>query len=238
MHDAIVSPDTPLLPGRERPRRLHGIDCRDRSHSRSGTPQLLLKVRYAVMKEIRFENRTFENIDVSKQRLSAKEYDTCAFVHCDMSGADLSHVTFSDCTFMSCDLSNALTAKTVLHGVLFSACKLLGVHFDHCNTFLLSMAFENCNVDFSSFFKVNLRKTTFNRSTFHEADFSGADLTGSLFDHCDLSRATFNDSILEKADLRTSYNYVIDPEANRVKKAKVSMTGLPGLLQKYDLEIE
>jgi hypothetical protein len=43
---------------------------------------------------------------------------------------------------------------------------------------------------------------------------------------------------LEKADIRTSHNYTIDPEKNKVKKAKFSIHGIAGLLDKYDIEIE
>jgi fluoroquinolone resistance protein len=43
---------------------------------------------------------------------------------------------------------------------------------------------------------------------------------------------------IEKADFRTAYNYHLDPESNRLKGAKFSFHGLPGLLGKYGLEIE
>jgi uncharacterized protein YjbI with pentapeptide repeats len=70
-----------------------------------------------------------------------------------------------------------------------------------------------------------------------EVDFSEADLNSSIFDNCDLMRATFENTILEKVDLRTSYNYSLDPELNRIRKAKFSMSGIVGLLNKYDIEI-
>jgi uncharacterized protein YjbI with pentapeptide repeats len=135
-------------------------------------------------------------------------------------------------------LSNAKTAKTVFRAVIFKECKLMGVHFDQCHGFLLSMDFENCNLEFCTFGKLNLRKTKFRGSRCHDADFTEADLTGSSFEHCDLARATFSGSILEKVDFRTAYNFVIDPERNRLKKAKFSLSGLPWLLQKYGLEID
>ena len=59
-----------------------------------------------------------------------------------------------------------------------------------------------------------------------------------MFDNCDLARAIFANSILEKADFRTSYNFSIDPEINKIKKAKFSLTTVSGLLGKYDIEIE
>jgi uncharacterized protein YjbI with pentapeptide repeats len=74
--------------------------------------------------------------------------------------------------------------------------------------------------------------------TLHEVDFTEADLSASTFDNCDLLNASFDKTILEKADFRTSYNYIIDPENNRIKKAKFSRNGIAGLLNKYDIEIE
>jgi hypothetical protein len=38
--------------------------------------------------------------------------------------------------------------------------------------------------------------------------------------------------------MRTSFNYSINPELNRIKKAKFSMPAVVGLLDKYDIEIE
>jgi hypothetical protein len=48
----------------------------------------------------------------------------------------------------------------------------------------------------------------------------------------------FENSILEKVDFRSSFNYIIDPETNRIKKARFSLPGVTGLLAKYDIEID
>ena len=45
-------------------------------------------------------------------------------------------------------------------------------------------------------------------------------------------------SNLEKADFRTAANYSFNPELNKMKKTRFSLSGLPGLLAKYDIEIE
>ena len=71
-----------------------------------------------------------------------------------------------------------------------------------------------------------------------EVDFTECDLTNAVFDNCDLMKSNFDNTILEKADLRTSYNYSIDPEINLIKKAKFSIPGVTGLLDKYDIIIE
>jgi fluoroquinolone resistance protein len=59
-----------------------------------------------------------------------------------------------------------------------------------------------------------------------------------IFDNCDLKNAAFDQTILEKADFRTAFNYSIDPDNNKIKKAKFSISGLTGLLEKYNIEIE
>jgi fluoroquinolone resistance protein len=53
-----------------------------------------------------------------------------------------------------------------------------------------------------------------------------------------MAGAIFENTILEKADFRTAYNYTIDPVQNRIKKAKFSVTGIAGLLSRYDIAIE
>ena len=70
-----------------------------------------------------------------------------------------------------------------------------------------------------------------------EVDFTEADLTEVVFDYCDLSGAIFDNTLLEKADFRTAYHYTINPEINKIKKAKFSIAGIAGLLRKYDIEI-
>jgi uncharacterized protein YjbI with pentapeptide repeats len=59
-----------------------------------------------------------------------------------------------------------------------------------------------------------------------------------VFDNCNLTGAAFDNTTLEKADFRTAHNYSVDPERNRVKKARFSIQGLAGLLNRYDIEIE
>jgi len=52
------------------------------------------------------------------------------------------------------------------------------------------------------------------------------------------SRARFENTIMENADIRTSFNYSINPELNRVKKAKFSLSQITGILVEYDIEID
>ena len=110
--------------------------------------------------------------------------------------------------------------------------------FNTCNPFGLSFSFDSCQLNNSSFYTTKIKNTVFKNSHLQETDFEEADLTGAVFSNCNLIQAVFNHPILEKADFRTSYNYSLDPEINRIRKAKFSLLGLSGLLDKYEIELE
>lgn len=184
------------------------------------------------------EDKIFEKPDFSKEELLKGEYENCTFINCDLSGKDLSAINFSDCVFDNCNISMAKLEGTGLKNCSFKKCKLLGLRFDTCSDFLFEVSFDNCILDLSSFYKRKLKKTTFNNTSIKEVDFSSADLSNAVFDHCDMLGALFDDTILERTDFRLAYNYSINPETNRIKKAKFSVNGLSGLLHKYDIDIE
>jgi uncharacterized protein YjbI with pentapeptide repeats len=100
------------------------------------------------------------------------------------------------------------------------------------------LGFEECHLNLSSFYKLKLRNTRFINCSLQEADFTETDLTAAKFENCDLQRTMFANTNLEKADFRTAFNYSIDPELNRIKKARFSMPGVLGLLSKYNIDIE
>ncbi|MEQ6121741.1 pentapeptide repeat-containing protein [Reichenbachiella sp. MALMAid0571] len=184
------------------------------------------------------ENRVFEKLDPSEKKLNLTEYDGCTFNRCNFLNSDLSHSIFLECTFNDCDLSMSQLKNTSLKDVTFKNCKLLGLDFSDCNQFLLQLSFTDCNLNLALFYQLKLKGTKFKNCSLHEADFTETDLTSSVFDNCDFTRAVFGNTVLEKSDLRTSYNYSIDPEINRIKKAKFSVHGAIGLLDRYDIHIE
>jgi fluoroquinolone resistance protein len=190
------------------------------------------------MKKEYVEDETFEKRDFTENMLPKGEYENCVFIHCNFASSDLSRTSFSECQFINCNLSLANLTNTVFRDIKFRDCKLVGLHFNHCDAFLFTVDFDHCLLHLSSFYKRKLKKTHFENSILREVDFTETDLTSALFDNCDLSGATFEDTILEKADFRTSYNYSIHPQTNKIKKAKFSMAGIAGLLDRYDIEIE
>ena len=182
------------------------------------------------------QDQTFTNKDFTTLQ-PATGYEACEFINCNFAKANLSSFRFVDCTFTNADLSNAKLAKTTLNDIKFTGCKLLGLLFYECDDFLFTVSFNRCNLSFSSFYGRTLKKTVFQDCVLHEVDFTDANLSASSFAGSDLHKALFQNTLLEKADFRTAINYVLDPEANKVKKARFSSAGLSGLLAKYDLDI-
>jgi uncharacterized protein YjbI with pentapeptide repeats len=83
-----------------------------------------------------------------------------------------------------------------------------------------------------------MKQTSFVNCSLIAVDFMSTDLTEVLFDNCDLYRSEFEKAIANKADFRTSYNYTIDPQKTKLKKAQFSINGIKGLLSKHDIIVE
>lgn len=183
-------------------------------------------------------NKTYNQIDFSKENLQGKEFDGCQFINCSFAESNLSATDFLNCDFQNCNLMMVQTNETGLKDVRFKGCKLVGLDFSLCNDFLFLVNFSHCQLDYALFTKKKMKKTHFSDCSLLQVDFSACVLTGSSFENCVLTGTTFYRTNLEETDFRSARDFLIDPDENRVKKAKFSVWGLPGLLTKYAIEIE
>lgn len=190
------------------------------------------------MEKAYIKQRAFTEENFAAHPLLPGEYDRCSFQQCAFIKSDLKGITFTECTFTGCDFSLARLLTTAFRDVSFTDCKLMGLHFDECAPFALSFTFDQCMLSYSSFFQLKIRGTRFIRCKLEEVDFGQTDLTQAVFSDCDLSRAVFNQTLLEQADFRTAFGFAIDPEKNRIRKARFSSTNVAGLLAKYQLQID
>lgn len=181
-----------------------------------------------------FTDENFKGI----KSIEKGDYENCRFVNCNLPNSDLSGIRFIECEFENCDFSASKLYDVSFNNIVFKNSKLLGIRFEDCNPFLFSVDFAGCNLNLSSFYQMVPKSISFRNCNLKEVDFTEANLTEAIFDSCDLAQAIFNHTTLEKADFRTSYNFLIDPEINSIIEAKFSLQGLPGLLHKYDLDIE
>jgi len=187
---------------------------------------------------IQHEDQTFSNIDYSEKKLINSEFINCVFSSCNFSKSDLSNNDFLDCKFKSCNFSLTILQHTGLKNIKFTGSRLLGIDFSVCNSFLFTVSFQDCQLDYSSFFQRKMKSTQFVDCSLKQVDFGEVDLSGSVFHNCDLEDAVFNRSNLEKTDFRTVRNFQIDPEQNKMKQAIFSVVNLAGLLGKYNLRVE
>lgn len=185
-----------------------------------------------------YESETFTDVDFTERPIRNWEFYKCRFDRCVFSNNDLSNTTFEDCTFDGCDFTMVTVKNTGFRNAVFTASKLLGINFSVCSKLMFSFKFEKCYLDYSIFFGRNMKKTHFVECSLKEADFSEADLSGCTFVNTDLTLTRFSNTNLEKADFRSASNFSIEPEFNKMKKAKFNLFQLEGLLHKYQLDID
>jgi uncharacterized protein YjbI with pentapeptide repeats len=184
------------------------------------------------------EDKTFIKINAEAITGHKRTYENCKFINCDFSYADFAGLVFIDCQFEGCNLSLIKLSDAGLQNIMFKDCKLSGADFSKSRDFLFEVSFNNSILDNAIFYKKKNKGAKFTDCSMVETDFTEADLTDAQFINCNLNRAFFNRTTLKNADLRTSYNFIIDPDSNILKKARFSVHGLPGLLAKYDIRIE
>ena len=71
------------------------------------------------------QNKTFDTIDYSDQRLSDNEFVNCEFINCNFSKSDLTSIDFLDCTFKNCNLSFNTSKKDFTFRLLIDDLKLM-----------------------------------------------------------------------------------------------------------------
>ena len=183
------------------------------------------------------KNKSFEDINYSENKWTNSEFYKCKFIGCNFTESDLRGKIFEDCSFEECNFSMTEIDDVSFRNILFKGCKMLGIDFTKFNNLIFSLRFDSCIMDYCTFFGTIQKRTQFINCSLKDVDFSETDLSLALFTKSDLTRAIFSNTILEGADFRSAINFNIDPESNKVKKAKFSSYQLEGLLYKHQLDI-
>lgn len=183
-------------------------------------------------------DRTYKDEFFLEADIKFKEFENCTFSYCDFTDCTFQTVTFIDCTFLDCNFKATKINYVSLRGVWFTRCDFTSVNFAMTDQVIFEFHFKDCLLDYAQFYALKLKKIQFINCSMIAVDFMGSDLTEAQFDHCNLRKTVFIDTILHKTDFYTSYGYTMDLEKNKVKKALFSTDGLKGLLEKYDLVIK
>ncbi|MVM37821.1 pentapeptide repeat-containing protein [Spirosoma sp. HMF3257] len=166
-----------------------------------------------------------------------QEFEHCTFKKLDLSRIECTNSNFINCRFDDCNLTRVGLGNVKLYDVSFFSCKLAYVDFGQCNAFGFHVNFQECQLDNTAFLNRKLKKAKFVDCSIIEAHFIRCELVGALFKNCNLEFAKFDGNDLTQVDFSSSYNIELNPDENKVKKAKFSLQNLPGLLTKYDLII-
>ncbi|MFA9188214.1 pentapeptide repeat-containing protein [Flavobacterium sp. FBOR7N2.3] len=185
-----------------------------------------------------FFDQHYHNIRYGLETLNLKEFESCTFNNCDFSECNLIGVTFMDCQFNNCNFNTSKINHTAFRTVFFNDCQIKEVNFSMSDKLIFEIHFKNCALDFSKFYALKMKGTTFTNSSLVAVDFMATDLTGVQFINCDLYRSEFEKAIANKVDFRSSYNYTIDPSKTKLKKAQFALEGLKGLLYKHGIIVE
>ena len=177
-----------------------------------------------------YDEQEFE--DIQRQEFEDAEFTRCLFF-----GSDAREAKFVDCIFESCTLSSVKIDRAVLQAT-FRNCKIEGINFFTAKREVLSLAFENCLVRYSSFAELKLKETVFKACTMEQVDFADADLTEVEFTDCSFEDCTFCNTNLTKADFRRARGYQIDPRINKVKGARFDVSEVLGLLSAFEIRVD
>lgn len=190
------------------------------------------------MSETYLIGKEYKDEIFGNEAIMYKDFERCSFTNCDFSAADFTGVAFIDCTFISCNFYEAKINYVAFRGALFTDCDFNGVNFSMVDPLLFEIEFKDCLLDYAKFYTLKIKGTVFTNCSLIAVDFMNTDLTGVIFDNCNMHKTVFIDAIAIKADFTTSYNFSIDPERNKLRKAMFSQAGLKGLLDKYEIIVK
>jgi fluoroquinolone resistance protein len=163
------------------------------------------------------EGQIFKSNDFSKKSLKKRFFANCSFDHCNFSECLLQDVRFCSCIFIGCNLSLPKLEGCRFQDARFIDCKIVGVEFFKCDKTFFSACFENCLLHYCNFSDLNMKNALFRGSKLRENYFTNTCLNG--------------------ADFSTATQYAIDPQTNKIKKARFSIPEVIGLLHGFDITI-
>ena len=185
-----------------------------------------------------WEGETFKGIHLADADLSGRNFEDCSFVGCEFIGCNFRNATFSECSFENCNLSNISLTQAKFGEVILIECKLVGLNFSSCKKLLFSIKLESCILQMCNFSGLKMNDLCFTKSEFKDCDFFEANLSSADLSYCNLKGTLFESCDLSEADFRYATAYSIDPNQNKLNKAKFSMPEVLTFLEPLGIEIE
>lgn len=185
----------------------------------------------------RYDDEHFKGLEAGATEFDGANLTGCTFSDCDLAETSFRSAQLYECRFERCELAMLDLVDAILQDVAFDTCRLTGNHFSTMKEGALGViaTFEDCDLSFCSFRKMDLTACAFTGCAFSEAEFVQCELEGVSFVGSDLARCVFNGNNLIDADLRGARNYLISAHSNRIKGMHVTWPEANGLLAALDV---
>ncbi|MBS2029318.1 MAG: pentapeptide repeat-containing protein [Deltaproteobacteria bacterium] len=184
-----------------------------------------------------FEDALIDGLDLQGFDFAGKDLVRCTFRNANLQLSRWGEARLEECVFEGCDLSRMVPAEMKAHGVRFKRCKITGVEFSRLSL-SPELAFEDCNLRYSSFVDINLRDAPLIRCQALEANFIGVELTGADFSGTELTGSTFEGATLAKADFTSAKGAFLDPAKNKVKGVRVGVDSAVLLASSFGMKVD
>lgn len=197
---------------------------------------------YQITSDGSYVDEVFKKVDIRNGELSFAEFTDCQFIGCNFSQVSLQNCRFMDCTFQDCTLKLANVDGTTFSSVQFVQCDLIGVDWTKASwsdwaTKLNALSFDTCDLKYSIFFGLELKKLRMKNCIAHEVNFAETDLEGATFTGTDFKDAVFLRTNLTKADFVGAENYTLSVTDNKTKGARFALPEAIRLLYSLDITV-
>jgi fluoroquinolone resistance protein len=179
----------------------------------------------------------FEKLYLEDGYVSGIEFFKCSFVSCLFTRTSFERCIFEKCTFKSCNLGIVKLKGSSFVDVQFTDSKMIGIDWTLVQK-PIRVNFLKCLLNDSSFYKLDLRSTLIEECTAHGTDFESVNLSKSVCRKTDFLMSKFDGANLTFADFSEAFNYSINPNNTKIKKARFSLPSAVTLLDPWDVIIE
>jgi uncharacterized protein YjbI with pentapeptide repeats len=179
----------------------------------------------------------FAKLSVTGETIHEKTFEQCEFNACSFIECRFEKCRFLNCTFNSCVVSAVDLTNSRFIDPKFAKSKVLGIDWTKTKE-ISEPAFNECQINYSSFKMLKIPRTKIIKCEAKEADFTETDLTDGDFKNTDFEHSRFFKTNLTRADFKGACNYLIDVRTNTIKKACFSLPEAMGLLNGLDIFVE
>ncbi len=184
---------------------------------------------------------TLDSLDAAGESFTEVVFENCIFQQCNFSDARFYKCKFVGCVFTASNLSNIKVDYSKFFDTGFKESKLVGVDWTKADwprfNFTAPISFNECILNDSSFFGLELSELVLEHCKAHDVDFRSGTFTKAKFSYSDFTNSLFMKTNLREADFSEAENYDIDIFNNEIKAARFSRYEAVRLLNSLDIEL-